>query len=161
MDVSPSTQNPINQNVNSPVQLLVLSNGHGEDIISSRILQALQSSPQPPEIFALPIVGEGKKYQELNIPAIASVRNMPSGGFIYMDSNQLMRDVQGGLLQLTWTQIKAIRSWVNTRQKNQQKCFILAVGDIVPLLFAWVSGANYALWGQQNLNIMCGMKQVY
>lgn len=147
MNVSPSTQNSINQNISSPVQLLVLSNGHGEDIIASRILQKIQSSPQPPEIFALPIVGEGRKYQELNIPAITSGQSMPSGGFIYMNTNELMRDVRRGLIQLTWTQIKAIRSWVNTRQKNQQKCFILAVGDIVPLLFAWVSGANYAFVG--------------
>ena len=134
MNVSPSTQNSINQNISSPVQLLVLSNGHGEDIIASRILQKIQSSPQPPEIFALPIVGEGRKYQELNIPAITSGQSMPSGGFIYMNANELMRDVRRGLIQLTWTQIKAIRSWVNTRQKNQQKCFILAVGDIVPCL---------------------------
>jgi uncharacterized protein (TIGR03492 family) len=142
MDVS-----PLPQNINSPLQLLVLSNGHGEDIIAARILQALQSTPHPPEIFALPIVGEGRKYQELNIPVIGSVRIMPSGGFLYMDGHQLMRDVRGGLLQLTWTQIKAIRYWVNTQKQAHRQCAILAVGDIVPLLFAWVSGANYAFVG--------------
>ncbi|MDJ0617458.1 MAG: lipid-A-disaccharide synthase-related protein [Calothrix sp. MO_192.B10] len=147
MDTSPLPQTSKNQNINSPLQLLVLSNGHGEDVIAARILQALQSSPNSPEIFALPIVGEGKKYQELHIPVIGSVRTMPSGGFIYMDGHQLMRDVRGGLLKLTWNQIKAIRHWVNTQKKSHTPCAILAVGDIVPLLFAWMSGANYAFVG--------------
>ncbi len=136
-----------NQNTNPSFQLLVLSNGHGEDVIAGRIVQALQSSPHAPEIFALPIVGEGSKYQQLNIPVIGSVRTMPSGGFIYMDGHQLMGDIRGGLLQLTWNQIKAIRHWVNTRKKSHNKCAILAVGDIVPLLLAWMSGANYTFVG--------------
>ncbi|MGM3308264.1 lipid-A-disaccharide synthase-related protein [Anabaena sp. WFMT] len=131
----------------SRLQLLVLSNGHGEDIIAVRILQELQRLSSPPDIFALPIVGEGRAYQQLNVPCIGSVQTMPSGGFIYMDSRQLMRDVRGGLVQLTWTQIQAIRRWVSSQTKLGHKKAILAVGDIVPLLFAAVSGANYAFVG--------------
>ncbi|AFZ57365.1 hypothetical protein H6G54_25770 [Anabaena cylindrica FACHB-243] len=131
----------------SRLQLLVLSNGHGEDIIAVRILQELQRLSSPPDIFALPIVGEGRAYQQLNVPCIGSVQSMPSGGFIYMDSRQLMRDVRGGLVQLTWTQIQAIRRWVSSQTKLGHKKAILAVGDIVPLLFAAVSGANYAFVG--------------
>ncbi|MFM6037962.1 MAG: hypothetical protein ACKPBB_09850, partial [Sphaerospermopsis kisseleviana] len=85
----------------SRLQLLVLSNGHGEDIIAARIIKELQQLSSPPDIFALPIVGEGRAYQNLNVPCIGEVKTMPSGGFIYMDSRQLMRDVQGGLVQLT------------------------------------------------------------
>jgi uncharacterized protein (TIGR03492 family) len=135
------------QAANSCLRLLVLSNGHGEDIIAVRILQELQRQPNPPEIFALPLVGEGRAYQQLNIPLIGSVRTMPSGGFIYMDGRQLARDVRGGLLQLTFSQLKAIRRWVNSQKKLGNKRAILAVGDIVPLLFAALSGANYAFVG--------------
>ena len=71
--------------ITPPWQLLVLSNGHGEDLIAVRILQQLQQQENPPDIFALPLVGEGRAYQQLNIPCIGSVRTMPSGGFIYMD----------------------------------------------------------------------------
>ena len=78
---------------------------------------------------------------------VGSVRTMPSGGFIYMDNKQLMRDVRGGLLQLTWKQIQAVRQWVKKQQKLGNQSAILAVGDIVPLLFAWVSGTNYAFVG--------------
>ncbi len=135
------------QGASSRLQLLVLSNGHGEDVIAVRILQELQRQSNPPDIFALPLVGEGHAYQQLNIPLIGSVRTMPSGGFIYMDGRQLMRDVRGGLLQLTFTQIKAVRRWVSSQKKLGNKRAILAVGDIVPLLFATFSGAKYAFVG--------------
>ncbi|WP_353931052.1 lipid-A-disaccharide synthase-related protein [Okeanomitos corallinicola TIOX110] len=131
----------------SRLQLLVLSNGHGEDIIAARIIQELQQLSLPPDIFALPIVGEGRAYQRLDVPCIGEVKTMPSGGFIYMDSRQLMRDVRGGLVQLTWKQIQAVRSWVKSQTKLGNQKAILAVGDIVPLLFAAMSGANYAFVG--------------
>lgn len=137
----------LSANETSRWQLLVLSNGHGEDIIAIRILQELQQQPNSPNIFALPLVGEGHAYQKLNIPLIGSVRTMPSGGFVYMDSRQLVRDVRGGLVQLTLQQIKAMRRWVRSHQKLGNKHAILAVGDIVPLLFAAYSGANYAFVG--------------
>ncbi|MBO3460451.1 lipid-A-disaccharide synthase-related protein [Aetokthonos hydrillicola Thurmond2011] len=135
------------QSENIPLQLLVLSNGHGEDAIAVRILRELQQQPNPPDIFALPLVGGGHAYQELGIPLIGSVRTMPSGGFIYQDGRQLLRDVRGGLIQLTLSQTKAIRRWVNFHQKLNNAKAILAVGDIVPLLFAWMSKANYAFVG--------------
>ncbi|MBO1049140.1 MAG: hypothetical protein HEQ10_16030 [Dolichospermum sp. DEX182a] len=132
---------------NSRLQLLVLSNGHGEDIIAVRIIQALQQLSSPPDIFALPIVGEGRAYQQIDISMIGKVQTMPSGGFIYMDSRELMRDLRGGLVQLTLNQIQSIRSWVSSQTKLGNPKAILAVGDIVPLLFAAVSGANYAFVG--------------
>ncbi|GAB1542863.1 lipid-A-disaccharide synthase-related protein [Scytonema sp. NUACC21] len=135
------------QGETSRLRLLAISNGHGEDAIAVRILQELQQQPNAPDIVALPIVGQGYAYQRLNIPIIGSVRTMPSGGFIYMDGRQLVRDVQDGLLQLSVNQIKSIRNWVNTQQTSGNKNAILAVGDIVPLLFAWLSGANYAFVG--------------
>lgn len=131
----------------SRLQLLVLSNGHGEDVIAVRILQELLQLSHPPDIFALPLVGEGRAYQQLNIPLIGAVRTMPSGGFIYMDGRQLARDVRGGLVQLTWSQIQAMRRWVRSQKKLGNKNAVLAVGDIVPLLFAFVSGTQYAFVG--------------
>ncbi len=126
---------------NSKFRLLCLSNGHGEDVIAVRILQELRQISSDINISALPIVGEGRAYLSAGIPLISPVQAMPSGGFIYMDGRQLVRDLQGGLLQLTWTQIKALRTWVKGGG------IVLAVGDIVPLLFAWWSGANYAFVG--------------
>ena len=122
------------------IRLLCLSNGHGEDVIAVRILQELQQHSTF-KIAALPIVGEGQAYTRMGISLIGSVRTMPSGGFIYMDGRQLARDVRGGLLQLTLAQLRAIRKWA------KQGGVILAVGDVVPLLFAWLSGVTYAFVG--------------
>lgn len=123
------------------MQLLCLSNGHGEDVIAVRICQELQHHPAAPELAALPLVGEGRAYSQLGIPIVGPVQTMPSGGFIYMEGRQLLRDLRGGLLQLSWTQFKAVRRW------SKKGGVILAVGDIVPLLFAWLSGAPYVFVG--------------
>lgn len=123
------------------MKLLCLSNGHGEDVIALRILQALQHHPSKPEIAALPIVGEGHLYRKHGIPIVGQVQAMPSGGFIYMDGRQLARDLRKGLLPLTLAQLKTVREWA------KQGGIILAVGDIVPLLFAWWSRADYAFVG--------------
>jgi uncharacterized protein (TIGR03492 family) len=109
------------------MRILCLSNGHGEDIIALRIIQALQRLPGAPEIDVLPIVGEGKLYQAAGLPLIGTAKAMPSGGFIYMDGTQLARDIQGGLVKLTLG--------------------VVAVGDIVPMLFAWRSGKPFAFVG--------------
>ena len=123
------------------MKLLCISNGHGEDVIAGRILQAIRQHPAAPEFYALPMVGSGRLYQKLDIPLIGPTKKMPSGGFIYMDSRQLAQDIKGGLLQLTLAQFSAVRAWARTGGA------ILAVGDLVPLLFAWLSGAKYAFVG--------------
>ncbi len=123
------------------MRLLCISNGHGEDTIALRIVQALQQQCTAIEIAALPIVGAGRAYQQQGIPIVGAVKPMPSGGFVYMDGRQLVRDLRGGLIQLTRTQLQTVRSWA------KQGGVILAVGDIVPLLFAWWSGAPYAFVG--------------
>lgn len=123
------------------MRLLCLSNGHGEDAIACRILQSLQQSTAIKELAALPLVGTGQAYQTANIPIIGRTQAMPSGGFVYMDGSQLARDVRGGLVQLTLSQLRSVRQWGGSGGR------ILAVGDVVPLLFAWWSGAPYGFVG--------------
>jgi uncharacterized protein (TIGR03492 family) len=127
------------------MRLLCLSNGHGEDAIALRILQALQQTPSQENIelqlAALPIVGKGQAYRRQGISLIGEAKSMPSGGFLYMDGRQLARDLQGGLLSLTRAQMGTVKTWA------QEGGVILAVGDIVPLLFAWWSGLPYAFVG--------------
>lgn len=120
------------------MKLLVLSNGHGEDVIACKIIEQLQKETKNLSIACLPLVGEGYAYQKFNIPTIAPVKSMPSGGFIYMETQQLWQDVRSGLINLTLTQYQAIKEWTKTEG------VVLAVGDILPLLFAWTSGVNYA-----------------
>jgi uncharacterized protein (TIGR03492 family) len=123
------------------MKLLVLSNGHGEDVIAVRIIEKLKVELPNLEITALPIVGEGNAYTQNNISIAGRTKQMPSGGFIYMDGKQFWRDLQGGLVKLTLEQFKIIRQW------GKSGDLILAVGDLVPLLFAWLSNTSYAFVG--------------
>lgn len=123
------------------MRLLCISNGHGEDLIAVRILQALHGLLPHLQMAALPIVGEGQQYQKLGIEIIGPTKQMPSGGFIYMDGQQLARDLRGGLLQLTIAQLAAMGQWLLSGD------VVLAVGDIVPLLFGWLSRRPYGFVG--------------
>ena len=122
------------------MKLLVLSNGHGEDVIATRIIERLLQETEL-EIRALPIVGQGHAYQKPGISIVGRVQQMPSGGFIYQGGSPLWQDLRGGLVRLTLEQIKSVRQWGKAGGK------ILAVGDIVPLLYGWVSQADYAFVG--------------
>lgn len=122
-------------------RLLCISNGHGEDAIALSILTALRSRHPQLDLAALPLVGEGVSFQKHNIPPIAATKTLPSGGFIYMDSRQLARDLKGGLVQLTFKQLKALSTW------TQAGGAVLAVGDIIPAAFAGWSGLPYAVVG--------------
>ncbi|MBE9069815.1 hypothetical protein IQ260_24535, partial [Leptolyngbya cf. ectocarpi LEGE 11479] len=78
---------------------------------------------------------------KLGVEIIGPTKQMPSGGFIYMDSQQLARDLRGGLLQLTMAQLQAMGQWLRSDD------VVLAVGDIVPLLFGWLSRRSYGFVG--------------
>ena len=129
------------------MRLLCLSNGHGEDAIAVSILKALQALPCAPHIDVLPIVGEGHAYEKHHFSMIGTVKAMPSGGFIYMDGQQLAKDIQGGLLTLTLEQLKAIRQWAQIAKCSGESALVLAVGDVVPMFFAWQSGLPFAFIG--------------
>ena len=133
-------------------QILGLSNGHGEDAIGAQILQAVRQEATQAGIAvtvtALPLVGEGNAYDRADIPCISPVRSRPpSGGFIYMDPRQLWRDLQGGLVGITLRQWQLVQAWTRSVQISGGQPWVLAVGDIVPLLFAWRSQAPYGFVG--------------
>jgi uncharacterized protein (TIGR03492 family) len=123
------------------MKLLCISNGHGEDAIALPVLQELRKLFPSLEIATLPIVGVGKAYSSHGFSIECNVQTLPSGGFLNQDNRQLLRDLQGGLVGLTIDQIRTVRNWSKSGGK------ILAVGDIVPLLFGWLSGADYAFIG--------------
>ena len=125
--------------------LLCISNGHGEDVIALRILSALRQQQPTIQLSALPISGTGSAYRKANIDIIGPTKSLPSGGFLNRDPKQLARDASGGLIALTRDQLSAIKAW---RMQNAGSALhILAVGDIVPLIFAHRSGQPYHFIG--------------
>lgn len=123
----------------APHPILCLSNGHGEDSIAASILTQLMALGEESEmdlkIEALPLVGEGHTYRRRGIATLGPAKNMPSGGFIYMDLSQLIGDVRAGLLSLVLEQWDVVADWVDRNSGG----VILAVGDVFPLALAWLA----------------------
>ena len=114
-------------------------------MIALRILAALRQQQPTIQLSALPISGTGSAYRNADINIIGPTKNLPSGGFLNRDPKQLARDVSGGLIALTRDQLAAIKIW-KTQHANQNP-HMLAVGDIVPLIFAHRSGQPYHFIG--------------
>ncbi|MFN9623086.1 MAG: sugar synthetase, partial [Cyanobacteriota bacterium] len=67
-----------------PPRLLVLSNGHGEDLIALRVIEALRDLHPAVDIAVLALVGEGAAFTgappELGLQCLGPCRPLPSGG---------------------------------------------------------------------------------
>ena len=128
-----------------PGRLLVLSNGHGEDLIALRVLEALHRRRPALEIQVLPLVGEGNAYAAAEqagvLRRIGPRQALPSGGFSNQSLRGLMADVASGVLGLSLRQWRLVRHW------GRQGDPLLAVGDLLPLLLAWSSGARFGFIG--------------
>jgi uncharacterized protein (TIGR03492 family) len=118
-------------------KVLFLSNGHGEDLNAIQILKALRQQQPDVEIGAMPIVGYGNAYRNLYVNIIGPTEALPSGGFVYSDRLKLVDDVKSGLLTLLWRQVQAISKY------GRDCTAILAVGDVVVLLGAYLTGKPY------------------
>ncbi len=125
--------------------LLFLCNGHGEDQIACRIMEALHEINPNISHEVLPLVGEGKAFSKLIkngwLTKIGPSTFLPSGGFCNQSFNGLVLDLKAGLLASLWQQ------WTLIYRSAKEGRIIVAVGDLLPLLFAWVSGANYFFIG--------------
>ncbi|MFM8524378.1 MAG: lipid-A-disaccharide synthase-related protein [Cyanobacteriota bacterium] len=128
-----------------PAGLLVLSNGHGEDLIALRVLRALREQRPDLQVAVLPLVGEGHAYRQAEadgwLERIGPRQVLPSGGFSNQSLRGLLRDLLAGLPLLSLRQWLLIRRWGRSRRP------ILAVGDLLPLLLAWTSGSRFAFIG--------------
>ena len=131
--------------VEMPGRLLVLSNGHGEDLIALRVLESLQRLRPELEIAVLPLVGEGAAFaaaeQQGVVQSIGPRKVLPSGGFSNQSLRGLLADLASGVLGLSLRQWRLVRRW------GRRGDPVLAVGDLLPLALAWASGAPYGFIG--------------
>ncbi|MFN7818406.1 MAG: lipid-A-disaccharide synthase-related protein [Cyanobacteriota bacterium] len=129
----------------TPHRLLVLSNGHGEDLIALRVCEALRRLRPKLPMAVLPLVGEGGAFaaapQELALERLGPCLPLPSGGFSNQSVRGLLQDVAAGLPRTTWQQLQVVRRWGAAGQP------ILAIGDLLPLAMAWLSGGPYGFIG--------------
>ena len=121
-------------------RVLFISNGHGEDLNACEVLKALQHKHPDVEAIALPLVGDGNAYRRAGVKIATPTKALPSGGFAYMNFWKQIEDFQSGLIGLTWQQIKAARACGKTCD------FVFATGDVLPAIFAWLTGLPYAMF---------------
>ena len=118
--------------------VLLLSNGHGEDLSGALLAAALQRLGLAVE--ALPLVGHGDPYRRQGIAVLGHTRSYSTGGLGYTSlAGQLTELLQGQVLYL-------LGRYALLRRHRRRYALVVAVGDIVPLLGAWLSGRPTAMY---------------
>ena len=116
-------------------RILVLSNGHGEDLSGSIIASRLIAIGN--KVEALPIVGSGDAYKKDKINIIGKTRKFNTAGLGYNSLKGKLLDLFNGQIIYFFSKIWLI---LVIRKKYD---YFLVVGDIVPIFFAWLSRKKY------------------
>ncbi len=83
-------------------KILFISNGHGEDWISSKIIQSLLIKNTNSEVYVLPMVGEGRVFSDFKrITIIGPQKETSSGGFV-KSLGSFIRDFFSGVFFCTF-----------------------------------------------------------
>ena len=118
--------------------VLLLSNGHGEDLSGSLLAAALKRRGIAVE--ALPMVGHGEPYRQAGIPVLGRTRSYSTGGLGYTSAlGQLTELLQGQLLYCLR------RLWLLGQQRRRFS-LVVGVGDLLPVLGIWLSGRPGAVY---------------
>ncbi|BEV36061.1 lipid-A-disaccharide synthase-related protein [Synechococcus sp. M16CYN] len=123
----------------------MICNGHGEDLIALRVLEALHRQRPQLLLEVLPLFGYGRIFDAAVaagwLNRIGPVANLPSGGFSNQSIRGMVRDIWAGLPLLSWWQ------WQLVKRQARQRRSVVAIGDVLPLLMAWSSGAPFGFIG--------------
>jgi len=124
--------------------LLFICNGHGEDVIASEIIKRFLKKIKNKNIEVLPLVGNGDVFNSIkskNFRKIGYLKELPSGGFSNQSLKGFVLDLFAGFL------IDNLRNFLLVKQKSKHKCKIIAVGDFLPLVYAWSSECDFSFIG--------------
>ena len=111
-------------------RLLLLSNGHGEDLSGALLGRAL--SEQGHDVQALPLVGQGNPYRTAGIPLLGRTREYSTGGIGYTSlRGRLTELMQGQLLHLLEQLLRLLR-------RAHRFELIVVVGDVIPVIASWL-----------------------
>ena len=135
-----SIQYPNSRESNS---LLIISNGHGEDLIASELIKELLPLRKFKNIEVMPLVGDGKIFDNFTSQKITKIgfqKVLPSGGFSNQSLKGFLNDLREGML------IYLLKNWIEliNKPKNYK---ILAIGDLLPLFYAWSSQCDFGFIG--------------
>ncbi len=119
---------------NSPRRrrVLLLSNGHGEDLSGGLIGQELGALGV--EVAALPLVGHGTAYRLAGVTVLGRTQEFSTGGLGYTSLlGRLTELVQGQVIYL-------LRRLLLFLREAPRADLVVVIGDVIPVLAAWCSG---------------------
>ena len=116
-------------------KILILSNGHGEDLSGSLIAKQFVKSGY--SVNALPIVGKGNHYAREKIKIIGKTKEFSTGGIGYNSFKGRLAEIFGGEI---FYLLKRLYLAYKIRKKYD---YFFVVGDIVPVFFAWVCKKDF------------------
>ena len=118
--------------------VLLLSNGHGEDL--SGALVACQLIQRGIAVEALPLVGHGASYRQLGIPVLGRTRNCSTGGLGYTSLAGRIAELLEGQMLYVLSRLLLLR------RRRRHYGLVLAVGDLLAVLGGWFSGLPTAVY---------------
>ena len=116
-------------------RILLLSNGHGEDLSGSLLAKHLVERGDL--VDALPIVGDGENYKKVNIKIIGKTKKFRTGGIGYNSLKGRLIEIFGGQIFYFFKKL-----YLSFKLRNKYD-FYLVIGDIVPIFFAWFSKKDF------------------
>jgi len=116
-------------------KILILSNGHGEDLSGSLIAKQLVKSGY--HVNALPIVGKGINYKKENINIIGKTKEFSTGGIGYNSFKGRINEIFGGEI------FYLLKRLYLTYKIRKTYDYFFVVGDIVPVFFAWICKKDF------------------
>ncbi len=129
---------------NVSYSLIIICNGHGEDVIAFEIIKRFLKKRNIKKIEVMPLVGNGKIFDSIKseiFSKIGYLKELPSGGFSNQSFKGFVLDLFAGFL------VDIIKNFLILRRKSKDLYKIIAVGDLLPLFFAWSSKCEFSFVG--------------
>ena len=112
-------------------RILLLSNGHGEDL--SGALLGIELRDLGHDVQALPLAGLGRPYLQAKLPLLGRSHEFSTGGIGYTSlRGRLTELLQGQILYL-------LRRLIRLLRHADRFDLIVVVGDVIPVIAAWLS----------------------
>ena len=112
-------------------RLLLVSNGHGEDLSGAQLAQALMGLGA--HAVSCPLVGHGEAYKRLGIPVAVATRSFPTHGMGYQSLGGRLQELGNGQT------LHGLKQSVTAARFARHYDAVVAVGDVVPVVVAHLS----------------------
>ena len=112
-------------------KVLLLSNGHGEDLSGSLIGKSLRSFGH--QVEALPLVGLGHAYKKENIKILTKGKDFSTGGLGYTSIGGRVKEIIQG--QIFYLLQRILRLMFISKNYDM----LIAIGDVIPIFCSWLT----------------------